>query len=211
MKIRCLFLVLFCAFAMILSSQTIIPIINGDFEVGLPNSGTLAKNWIDFGDKARTPPDLHGKSTNLFKCSTKSFSGKQFVGLVTRSDFTTEAIGQKLDSPMLVGHNYSISLCMATAENYQSLDVQNMELANYTAPVILRIWGAKSKDMEDGILLASSESLFKSDWKTVDFLLKIKEFDCNWIVFQVWYPTNSKATTGNILLDKISDLTDVSN
>ena len=93
--------------------------------------------------------------------------GKNFLGLVVRSNFTKEAIAQKLEKPLRKNKTYQLSLYVAQANKFISKDSKTRQKTNYTTPAIIRIWGI-NEQCETQELLFESEPIYSLDWKKLN-------------------------------------------
>jgi hypothetical protein len=121
--------------------------------------------------------------------------GKTCLGLVTRSDNTTETISQALAEPLVGGVCYSFSVYIAHAEKY----------VGFNNPVRLRVWGSATKGSK-GTLLASSPLINHSDWRSYNFQFYTPG-EARYLTFEAYYaPGTTFKYNGNVLLDNCSPI-----
>lgn len=121
--------------------------------------------------------------------------GKTCLGLVTRSDNTTEDVTQALATPLSAGTCYSFSVFLAHAEKY----------VGFNQPARLRVWGSAVKGSK-GKLMASSPLINHSDWRNYRFEF-FTPTEIRYITLEAWYaPGVIFKYNGNILLDNCSDI-----
>lgn len=119
--------------------------------------------------------------------------GKTCLGLVTRSDSTTENITQALATPLESGVCYSFSIFLAHAQKY----------VGFNQPVRLRVWGSAVKGSK-GKLMAFSPLINHSDWRSYRFQF-FTSTEVRYITLEAWYgPGIIFKYNGNILLDDCS-------
>lgn len=119
--------------------------------------------------------------------------GKTCLGLVTRSDNTTENITQALATPLDAGVCYSFSIFLAHAEKY----------VGFNQPARLRVWGSAVKG-DKGKLMAYSPLINHSDWRSYQFQF-FTPSPIRYITLEAWYgPGVTFKYNGNILLDNCS-------
>ncbi|MCW5924271.1 MAG: hypothetical protein KIS77_18255 [Saprospiraceae bacterium] len=155
--------------------------------------------------EGETPPDLQ---PGLFGCKLAPADGKSYLGMVTRDNFTFEAVAQQLSSPLDSGVCYTFSVQLASSPEYLSYTRLTAEPANYNGPTILRLWGGF--DYCDGlVLLCDSPPIAHRDWKKYRFVMRhFQAKPITHLVFQAYYPPGMRCTPslGNLLLDDVSDI-----
>ncbi len=162
---------------------------NSSFE-GEPQDATTPIGWLEC-EKETTPDILPG----YWGVYLEPAEGNTYVGLITRSNGTWEAIGQRLKKPLKKSQCYSLSLQAAFSELY----------AGYNEPIILRIWGGANR-CEKTQLLAETKPITHAEWKLYTFKFE-PDKTLKYIIFEAYYNTDKKLThSGNILLDAISPI-----
>ena len=195
--------VLLLSLRFLAAGQGEIEIRNPSFEFDSYNqAGQTPMFWQNFGSAKESPPDLQ---PGFFGCQVEPFDGHSCLGLVTRDNGTTEAVGQKLSSPLKMGIGYTFRAAVAQSSNYFSLSRVTGNSVNYNNPVVLRILGYEKKG-SDPVVLAESPEVFDEKWRVVNFNVRPQKFDCNWLVFQVYFLQKNKFRNGNLLLDNISNI-----
>lgn len=184
--------------------QTIF-LINPSFE-DLPRPGKAPKDWNDCGFPGETPPDIQPDPT--FSVTTKPYDGGSYLGMVVRDNETWESVSQQLESPLVKDQCYAFSIMMARSETYISVSRTSDEIANYSTPVVLKIWGGNDH-CEKGELLAFSEVVSSYKWKEYPFVFHPLK-DWTHLLLEAFYEASGKwIYNGNLLLDKASGLTRV--
>ena len=182
-RISGLVALLICSFG--LRAQILLQ--NSSFE-GEPQDATTPIGWLEC-EKGTTPDILPGY-WGVYK---EPYDGNTYVGLITRSNGTWEAIGQRLKKVLKKGECYSISMQVAYSELY----------AGYNEPIKLRIWGGDNRCAKTE-LFAETEVVDHEEWKLYSFKFTPKQ-NIKYIIFEAYYNTEKKFThSGNILLDNIS-------
>lgn len=178
---------------------------NPSFELDKPARSRTPTGWKNMANSSESPNDIHGNepAEAWFGVQTKTAFGNRFIGLVTRSNFTSEAIGQRLARPLERDSSYQFSLYLARSPSYESFDRKTGEPANYNQPTVLKIWGAARKSRERQ-LLAESMPVKNEDWRLFEFTLKPADFDCRWLILEASFEANSKPYNGNLLIDNCS-------
>lgn len=162
---------------------------NSSFE-GEPQDATTPIGWLEC-EKETTPDILPG----YWGVYLEPYEGNTYVGLITRSNGSWEAIGQRLKKSLKKGQCYSISMQVAFSELY----------AGYNEPIKLRIWGGINR-CEKSQLLGETEPITHEEWKLYSFKFK-PDKNLKYIIFEAYYNTDKKMThSGNILLDAISPI-----
>lgn len=160
---------------------------NASFE-GEPQDATTPIGWLEC--ERGTTPDILPGYWGVYK---EPYHGETYVGLITRSNGSWEAIGQRLESPLKEDQCYSITMQIAYSELY----------AGYNEPIKLRIWGG-NKRCEKTQLFGESPIITHEDWKSYSFKFTPKD-KIRYIIFEAYYNTDKEFThNGNILLDHIS-------
>ncbi|KAA3630021.1 MAG: hypothetical protein DWQ02_18335 [Bacteroidetes bacterium] len=172
---------------------------NGSFEQdGKALLSTVPMGWINYGFVRHSPPDVHSSTSNFFDVSRPAAHGDHFVGLVTRSNETWEIMGQELNAPLEIGKQYIFTVFLASNQYYRSIDATTMQNANYTAPVILRIYGMVQKQK---IMLAETGVIDHEEWKKYQMKFQA-EFAFQQLLLEVYYADNIKRNSnGNLLID----------
>jgi hypothetical protein len=178
-----------------------ISLTNPSFEDGFSLPGQPPKGWYDCGFEGESPPDV--LPAPFFAVTKEPDKGFSYLGMVTRDNYTFEAVGQKLSSTMLKHTCYSFRISVATSDSYKSISRKTGKPTNYTAPVRLLIW-AGNDYCEQNELLAETSPFMHREWRKFNFTFKPKS-DHSFIKFSVYYATG-EATNGNILLDNASDI-----
>ena len=190
------------------SNNTKIYIINGSFE-GTPKCCRPPDGWIDCGFKEQTPTDIQPvlpPLEPLFGVTKTAYDGNTYLGMVVRQNETYESINQKLNMPLLAGKCYSFSIYMTRSLEYLSAITRgNHELQAFTTPAILQIWGGEAFCHQKE-LLATSQLVENTEWQRFDFELMPKS-NISFLQLEAYYnPSSTVPYTGNILLDKASDI-----
>jgi hypothetical protein len=121
--------------------------------------------------------------------------GKTCVGLVTRSDGTSENIAQALAEALPNGGCYNFSIYLSHLDRYVGFD----------HPVRLRVWGSATKG-EKGTLLDASPLINHSDWRRYSFQFYTSGV-IRYLTLEAWYgPGTTFKYNGNILLDNCSPI-----
>ena len=162
--------------------------------------------WYDCGKinfPLETPPDIHpnGYWENNLPASDK----KTYLGMVVRDNNTYESVSQRLDSVLLAGKCYKFTIHLARAEKYVSPTRTTRTPANYTTPIVLRIWGG-SGFCNDKELLAESKPVNNTSWQINSFEFRPKS-NIRSITFEAYYKTPIFIPyNGNILVDGASEI-----
>jgi outer membrane protein OmpA-like peptidoglycan-associated protein len=162
--------------------------------------------WFDCGKinfPAETPPDIHpnGFWENNLPASDK----RTYLGMVVRDNNTNESVSQRLDTMLVAGKCYKFSINLAKAEKYISRTRTTGEEANYTVPIVLRIWGG-SGFCNEKELLGESAPVNNTSWQINTFEFKPKS-NIRSITIEAYYKTPTLLPyNGNILVDGASDI-----
>lgn len=163
-------------------------------------------SWFDCGKinfPEETPPDIHpnGYWENNLPASDK----KTYLGMVVRDNNTYESVSQRLDTMLEADKCYNFSLHLAKAERYISQTRTTGEKANYTTPIVLRIWGG-SGFCNAKELLGESDPVNNTSWQINTFEFRPKS-NIRSITFEAYYKTPTFVPyNGNILVDGGSEL-----
>ncbi|MFK7808977.1 MAG: hypothetical protein AB8F74_14325 [Saprospiraceae bacterium] len=193
-----------------LSAQTVIPIENPSFELGLAEIGkrtTEIPGWIDCGSGKETAPDIHSELTDFHKVKHSAAQGFNYMMMVTRDNDTQEMIGAPLSSELRGGANYVLSIQLAKPATCISRSKKLEIDMEYNKGVILRIFGG-NRVCDTYQLLAESPVIKDVDWNEHQFLL-MPERDFKFLFLQAYYDGEAQEPyNGSILLDDIQ-LTDI--
>lgn len=211
---RLTLLLLFCS--SFLFAQDTIMLANPSFE-GFAKLSYTPKGWYNCGFPGESQVDLHPVSESEFKVDKTAFDGNTYLGMVVRENDTWEAVGQKLEKPLIGGKIYDFNVYLARSESYISaLSSQNTRNINgstkkmsFSTPCQLRIWGGNGYCGKTE-LLAETGLVENTDWENYQLLFRPQE-DFRYITFEVFYQTPTTFPyNGNILLDGCSDITEIS-
>lgn len=162
--------------------------------------------WFDCGKinfPAETPPDIH--PNGYWENNLPASDRKTYLGMVVRDNNTQESVSQRLDQELQAGKCYKFSIHLAKAAKYISKTRTTGEEANYTTPIVLRIWGG-SGFCNEKELLGESDPVNNTSWQINTFEFKPKS-NIRSITFEAYYKTPTFLPyNGNILVDGASDI-----
>ena len=190
------------------SAQDTIQLQNPSFEWNRPIKNIVPQGWKSCGWRHESPPDIHSKMTAHYQVRHFPQKGKNFLGLVVRSNFTKEAIAQKLAKPLLEKKTYQMSVYVAQANNFVSKDSKTRKKANYTTPTILRIWGVNDQ-CETQELLFKSEPIDHPDWKKLNIQFSPNTQHSHIMLEAFFSKKIDDPYNGHILLDNISSIIEI--
>ena len=202
---------LFCALTIVAGSaqRDTVRLRNPSFE-DTPRRGgdsnNVIKDWFDCGSinfRGESPPDIHpnGYWQNNLPASDK----RTYLGMVVRDNNTWESVSQRLDTPLEAGKCYSFTIHLSRAPKYVSKSHMTNDDANYTTPVVLRIWGGNGF-CDDKELLAESDAVSNSSWQIYVLQFKPKA-NVRSITLEAYYKTPTLYPyNGNVLVDGCSDI-----
>lgn len=177
---------------------------NPSFE-DIPRAGIPPTDWIDCGPLGETPPDV--QPYGGFKVTRTPQHGSTYLGLVTRDNNTTEAVGQRLSKPLRQNQCYDFSFYVARSATYESATKRNqMQLYNFDKGVTLRIWAGSSMG-DRGELLATTDVIENTEWRNIKLKLNPSKRDYQYICIESYYKTPTLFPyNGNILIDNLSPI-----
>jgi len=162
--------------------------------------------WFDCGKinfPEESPPDIH--PNGYWENNLPASDRKTYLGLVVRDNNTYESVSQRLDTMLVAGKCYKFTLHLAKAEKYVSQTRTTGEKANYTTPIVLRIWGG-SGFCNDKELLAESTPVNNTSWQINTFEFNPKS-NIRSVTFEAFYKTPTPIPyNGNILVDGGSEI-----
>lgn len=169
---------------------------------GEPRCCTAPPGWTSCGGKNESPPDIQ---PGAFQVEKPAAEGQTYVGMVVRDNNTVEAIGQRLSSPLEVGQSYALRLSLARSATYLSLSRTTFEAANYSRPVVLRVWGSRSNLCERNELLYQTPPIVTPNWQGYELLLAPPKETYGYLLLEAYYHEPKKGPyNGNILIDHVS-------
>ncbi len=151
-----------------------------------PQDATTPTDWHPC-NPGTTPDILPG----FWGVETEPSEGETYVGLITRSDGSREAIGQRLSRPLKAKSCYRLVLDLAHSYTY----------AGYNKPIKLRVWGG-SNFCEKRELLWETEFIENEDWKTFTLNLLPKK-EVKYLILEAFYREENATRQGNVLIDNI--------
>jgi len=194
--------VLFFTAIQVAGQSSPILLLNPSFE-DTPEHSKPPRGWYFCGQPGESPPDVHPNP--YFDVYQQAAHGNTFVGLVVRDNYTWEALGQKLQEPLIAGQCYQFSLQACRTNYYRSVSRKTGQSAGYTDPIRIRIWGADS-NCNHIELLTASEPVVDTFWTTFTFRFQPNS-DYPFFILEAFYPSDSaQIYRGNVLLDDCSPL-----
>ena len=187
-----------------LPAQGVIFLRNPSFE-DRPRHSKPPWGWFDCGKAGETPPDIH--PSGHFGVTTLPQHGISYVGMVVRDNGAWEALGQRLEVPMVPGLCYRFSIQAARSARYMSYSRlhNNMAPADYTGSARLRVWGGY-QHCERRELLWESPPVESAEWERYDMVLQPSEAYTH-LVLEAFYRNAAEPPyLGNLLLDNASAL-----
>ena len=182
------------------SAQQALPLMNPSFE-GLPMCCEAPRGWMDCGSYEESPPDIQPGS---FLVSLPAADGKTYLGLVVRDNGSSEKVAQILDWKLQQDSTYTFRAALAHSAKFLSISRKSGGEANYTTPVVLKIWGSEGDCLKTE-LLAVSKPIANTEWQYFEFELTPNAADYSWIILEADFnPALSKFYNGNLLIDDIS-------
>ncbi|MCB0640825.1 MAG: hypothetical protein KDC44_04260 [Phaeodactylibacter sp.] len=182
-----------------------IPLTNGSFEKAVPVTGMLPMGWVNCGPAKETPPDVvQHQVENVFKVLHTAAEGQHFVSMVVRSNGTAECIQQTLDSPLLPGTSYEMTLQLALARRFDAIERRSMQEVSFAHPVMLEVYGLDTKN--ERILLDDIPPVNHEDWQSYT-LQFCPAAPVSALIFSPFYhPDSLYEYNGHILIDNLSDI-----
>ena len=173
--------------------------LNPSFEGSDARTGQVPLDWYNEGFPNASPTDTHSKESRFFGVNTAPFSGDTYLGMVTRSNKTWEAIGQKMTKPLLKDSSYLFSVHLARSESHRSYDQSIRQQADFTTPVRLRIWARN--EQKKAFLLGQTPLIEHTAWRVYEIgFVPVEDYEE--IVLEAYYEVSSEAAyNGNILVD----------
>ena len=153
-------------------AQDTIRLKNPSFE-DKPRCCMAPARWNSCGIEDSNTPDVQ---PGTFGVRLKPIDGDSYLGMVTRSIETWEAVTQKLTSPLQSNNFYSFSIAIASSKQLFSQDRLTFKDAFYDTPITLRIWGGE-KNCHKGELLGVSPPIDHNFWVEYSFTFAPTE---NW-------------------------------
>lgn len=176
---------------------------NPSFDTGM--MGISVPGWTDCHFQGETPFDIQ---PGLFGCQTLPSNGVSYIGLVVRDNETYEAVSQRLIAPLERGKCYGFSLDLARSMGYKSLTHSTGQMAPYTTPARIRLWGAEMA-CQRREMLAETGPILNTMWKSYFFKLEpIRNY--RYLIIEVFYKTPTLFPyNGNVLVDNGSNIYEI--
>ena len=130
------------------------------------------------------------------------------MGLVVRSNFTKEAIAQKLEQPLKKNKNYQMSLYVAKANKLISKDSKTRQKSNYNSPAVIRLWGVNHK-CETEELLFESQPIDSAEWRKLDIEFTPQIQHKHLMIEAFFSKIKDEPYNGHVLLDNISPIIEI--
>jgi len=189
-------------FCLINNIEAQIIIKNQSFEDIPKDSGTPIF-WEQIGIGS-TPDVLPG----FWMVKKKAVDGKTYIGLIHRENGTSEAIVQKLSTPIIKNTCYTFSIFAAQSKTYAGYNKGNGRLqvigfSDYELSFLEKKYNPFPKKYE---ILAESEFIDYKFWKELKFKFTSTE-DLNYLVLKISMGDElKKGIKSNILLDKMTNI-----
>lgn len=170
---------------------------NPSFE-DVPRAGQAPKDWDDVHAYNETPPDTQPYSFGVTK---QAKEGQTYLGLVVRDNETTEAVRQRLTTPLLKDVTYKFSFWACRSALYISQSRKTgQNKVNFNTPVLIEIWACNS--INDIRKLATTQPITFTEWEKFDLEFTPKN-NYNYLIINAYYTTPEKYN-GNVLVDNLS-------
>lgn len=177
---------------------------NPSFE-DAPNISIVPSKWGNCGFAKESPPDILPHTA--FGIKKTAFNGETYLGMVTRDNWTWERIGQTLNTPLVPDQCYNLSFYAAKSDAYVSVSRITNNIANYNAPVKLRIW-AGLYDCDRRELLSETPFISHEQWE--NYVLTFQATRAyTYLILEAYYADAKQAYCGNVLLDHFSPITPI--
>lgn len=198
-----LFLIFFFSSIMLTGQNPPVGLSNPSFE-DIPQHSKPPIGWFYCGQAGESPPDVH--PTGMFNVQHDPFEGNTYVGMVVRDNGTWEGIGQRLSSTIKAGQCYTFSIFAARSDTYASYSKMTGQAADYTEPVILKIW-AGQHNCDGKTLLGKSPKIISTNWEKINFQFQTDQ-DYTHFFIEAYYNSdgNDRPYNGNVLIDNASPL-----
>ena len=187
------------------SAQTTVHLQNPSFE-GLAKHSALPGNWQDCGFPGETPPDTH--PVGAYGVQKKPFHGGTYLGMVARDNNTWERVSQRLQRPLQPWQGYTMRLYTCQSRRFKSISRTTNKKVDYTAPVLLRIYGGQRPCVEHD-LLATVGPVNWRDWRAQDVYMYAKE-KYTYISIEAYYADGTEKTNGHVMVDALGPIIPVS-
>lgn len=194
---------IFFAFSLSLQGQSTIRLQNPSFEDKIkccdPPTG-----WYNCGPSDESPTDIQ---PGMFKVTLPAFDGDTYLSMVVRDNSTVEAIGQRLPEPLRIGSQYRLRVQLARSDIFLSLSRTTGDEANYSTPVMLRVWGGGNSSCDQKELLGQTPLITATRWLDYELVLEPQEADYTYLILEAYYSTKTPKElhyNGNLLVDNLS-------
>lgn len=197
----CILNLFFCLFLIGKSSAQQNLLENSSFEEDIPVCCQVPVYWYDCADPFEkvTPVDIQPGSFGVTKHAAE---GHNYLGMVVRDNGTTESIGQTLSEELRKDSMYLLTISVSRSEMYASISITTGQPAQYSTPVVLKIWGG-SRYCERHQLLGITEPVTNTEWMEYEFDI-FPETDISDISLEACFDEKTKFSyNGNILIDNI--------
>jgi hypothetical protein len=154
-----------------------------------PSDATVPMGW--FPCEIYTTPDI---GPGPWGIDLEAEEGETYVGLITRSDGTFEAIGQRFPEVLEKGICYEFQLSAAACDTY----------SGFNERIKFRVWGS-TKKLKRTQLLYESELIDNTEWEkhTVKFTANKK---LKYLIIEAYIDLEEGPKKGHVLLDDITNI-----
>ena len=154
-----------------------------------PSDATVPMGW--FPCAIGTTPDI---GPGPWGIDIEPEEGETYVGLISRSDGSIEAIGQRFPETLEKNLCYEFTLAAAACDTY----------SGFNSRIKFRVWGG-TKKCKRSQLLYTSDTVDYDEWKEhkVKFTAEKK---LKYLIIEAYVDEKDGPVKGHILLDNISNI-----
>lgn len=158
-----------------------------------PSDATVPMGWFPCANG--TTPDI---GPGPWGIDLEAEEGETYVGLISRSDGSFEAIGQRFPDKLVKGTCYEFRLSAASCDTY----------SGFNERIKFRVW-AGTRKCKRSQLLYESDLVDYTEWK--EHRIKFTaEKNLKYLIIEAYVDEGSSPKKGHILLDNISNVTNCS-
>jgi len=185
-------------------AQLSIPFPNASFEENHAVSST-PRGWVNCVFEGQSNIDVHGKNTFYYDVAEEAFDGENFIGMVTRATGTFETIACQLPRKMEAEQTYFLQFYTNRSKTYYSnTSVSRREFEYFNNPALVYVYGGEEDCLMEELLSISAVNE-SNTWQKQGLVLKPSK-DYPYIFFSAYYPDPENPTNGNVLIDKIGNI-----
>lgn len=175
---------------------------NPSFEANFVSFSGDSVGWTDCGFLSEGPATYQ---PGQFDVSLAAADKRNYISMVVRDNYTWDAVGQKLTTPLRAGVCYKITIQLAQARSFIASSRRHEGRVKYTNPLRLLLWGGTGF-CQAGQLLAETDLVKNKNWELYTFYFRPEREVTHLTLHAYYLNPMAPAYNGHILMDNASPI-----